>query len=286
MSTVSRRIDMVGFISTHNCNPNGDPNEGNRPRMTFDGRGIMTDVCIKSMIRSRVALLHGQEEGYDIFIKADDVSLETKAKDVIAKVLDEHGMSADDLKKEPDSVMKEAMSAAYFDIRSFGGVINTLVKEKYCDGKITGPVQVSFAESLDEIMPEELVITRKSVATEAEIKEKSNTMGKKWIVPYAVYRFEVHISGALAEKTGFSEKDLEILKNAIFNMYETGYTSSKTGMSVDRLYIFEHKSKYGDCRFSQLNNAVQATMSDDHLSYSIDFDSTVIPDSVKVEVME
>ena len=147
-------------------------------------------------------------------------------------------------------------------------------------------MQVSFAESLYPINPVRLTLTRVDVSTEADLKKKDREVGAKWIVPYGVYKFEGHISANVAEKNGFTEEDLELLIQAILKMYDFGYSASKTGMEVSKLIVFRHGSKYGDCSFKTLREAVHEKPVEDtpgRKDVKVTVDKTAIPESVEVE---
>lgn len=283
---IKERVDMFGYMSCRNANPGGDPDNDNCPRQELDGMGIITDVNLKRRIRDYILLAHNKEPGYDMYVQRDDIALETKANGIINQVLNDTEMKPDELKKSPDrkQLLHKALANEYFDIRAFGGVISTYSKNKYSDGQITGPVQVSFAESLGPIDPVELSITRVSIQTEKDKEEKDNEIGKKYILPYGVYKFEVHITPAVAAKTGFTYGDLEILKEAIFNMYEVNYTASKTGMSVDKLFVFTHSSAMGNCRVAKLRSLLQETYNPDDKTYQVT--AGQLPKGITLEVLE
>lgn len=280
---LENRIDMVGYIKVVNANPNGDPDKGNEPRTLMDGHGIITDMALKYKLRDYIEAAHGGEEGFARFIKPDGITLEAKSQQVLEKALKEYGK---ELKKDPNaaSILHRAMADTFFDIRMFGGVVTTFTKERYSDGKINGPVQISFAESLDPIIPEELTITRCSVASEKEKKEKDRNMGNKWIVPFGVYKFTVSVSAAQAEKLGFTEDDLQILIESLFNMYMVGESTSKKGISVDRLFIFRHSSKLGSCRPDRLESIITCDVNPEHKTVS--YEVGEVPAGVELTIME
>lgn len=285
---LNQRVDMVGFIKVVSANPNGDPDMNNEPRSFIDGIGYMTDASIKYKIREWIENRFGDQPGFARFIKGDGVPLETKTNEVIQAFLEKEGLTEAELKKCPDcqKLLHKAMCDGYFDIRLFGGVLTTMTKNKWTDGKITGPVQVSYAQSLEPIAPVCVTITCVSVASESEKEQdgKERNMGTKWIVPYAVYRFDVHVSGALAEKAGMTEEDLDILIQAIWNLYDTEGSSSKTGMDVAALYVFRHDSKFGDCKFSQIDQALHAAADFEERTFDVELEEGKLPESVSVTV--
>lgn len=287
---LDKRIDMLGFIKVKYANPNGNPGEGNEPRMLLDGTGYMTDVSLKYKIRDWIEKKYGDRPGFARFIKSDGITLETKTTERIFEYLIEKGLTENDLKKNRVSwnMLYRAMTDVYFDLRMFGGVMTAMSKRKWTDGKITGPVQISYAESLDIINPVNDPITCASVASDKEKEEdgKEQNMGDKWIVPYAIYRFEVHVSGCLAEKIGMTEEDLRILTEAIWNMYDANSTSSKTGIDMEKLYVFRHDSKLGNCKFAQLRKAIETKADFTKQEFTAEVHKELIPDSVELTVME
>lgn len=282
------KIDFIGFIEVKNSNPNGDIDMDNQPRQHDDGYGYMTDVCIKRKIRDSVALLKEGEPRYNLYIANDETALESKAMSVIT----ENGgyekikeMSYD----AKHTFIKDEFADKYFDVRAFGAVVTTFTKDKYLDGQIKGPVQISFADSIEEITVEQLTISRVAIQTEKDLKEKKQELGKKWIIPYAVYRFEGHISANVADKTGFDDEDKDVLIEAIWKMYDNNLSSSSAGISMQKLFVFEHSSKYGDCNFRKLSNAIHIDKIQPEIGkpyYEINLIDGVVPDSIKVNILE
>lgn len=253
MEALKNRIDMIGYITVRNSNPNGDVDMNNMPRQDLEGYGLISDVCLKRNIRDNVALLYGDQEGYDIYIKDDGIALETKVNECSSAF-----KKAKDIKgAEYGNLIKGKLCEKYFDIRAFGAVITGLTKIPGANGQLLGPVGVTFADSLEPIDPQELTISRVSIQTEKDREQKASEFGKKWIVPYAVYRFEVHISAAAAERTGFSEEDLTVLIESIRTMYENRHTSSKNDISLTNLFVFKHDSKLGNCQMSKLSSLIK-----------------------------
>lgn len=280
------KVDFVGFIEVRNSNPNGDIDAGNMPRQDDDGYGYMTNGCIKRKIRDAAALRMQGKEGYALYIENDNIALEAKAME--PAIL----MDVDKLEKMPAderaAYLKDYVLKKYFDIRAFGAVLTTYSTKKWTDGQMKGPVQITFAESLEPVDPKELTISRVSVTTEKDKKLKDHELGKKWIVPYGVYRFEGHISADLAEKAGFTEEDLEVLLDAVWNMYENTKSDSQSDISVKNLFVFEHGSRLGNCRFSDLNKLIKVEKNTTQFgrdTYDIHLDGNV-PDGVKTRVYE
>lgn len=284
------KIDFIGFIECRNANPNGDIDEAGRPRQNDDGFGYMTDVCIKRRIKECAKILKQGDPRYKLYIDNDRIALETKAE----KFVVENGggelikkMST----KEKADLVKDKFKAEYFDIRTFGGVISSFIKEKYLDGQIRGCVQISFAQSLDIISPEQLTISRVSVQTEKDSKEKNKELGKKWIVPYGIYMFEGHINPFAAEKNGFTEEDKNILFESILKMYDYELSSSSTGISVLKIFIFEHGNQLGKCSFRNIMECLEINKNESgnlYIScpYDISVNYSILPDGIKAICMK
>lgn len=251
MSAITNRYDFVVLFDVENGNPNGDPDAGNMPRIDPEtGYGLVTDVCLKRKIRNYVEVAKEDEAGYRIYIK-DGVPLNRSDAEACAYI----GVKPDDKslkeakKKDPDLDIKlrDFMCSNFYDIRTFGAVMTTFVKGALNCGQVRGPVQLGFARSIDPIIPQEVTITRVAITTEADAEKKGTEMGRKYIVPYALYRVEGFISANLARKvTGFSEEDLELLWTAILNMFENDHSAARGMMAVRELIIFKHDSELGD----------------------------------------
>lgn len=232
---IKNRYEFVILFDVENGNPNGDPDAGNLPRIDPEsGYGIVTDVCIKRKIRNYVETVKEDSEGYKIYIK-EDVPLnrsDSTAYDYLGT--DDKGIK--DLKKkdpEVDRKIRDFMCRNFFDIRTFGAVMTTFVKAALNCGQVRGPVQLGFSRSIDPIVSQEVTITRVAITTEKDAESKSTEMGRKNIVPYALYRTEGYISANLARKvTGFSEEDLELLWEAIINMFEIDHSAARGKMAV------------------------------------------------------
>jgi len=243
---IKNRYEFVLLFDVENGNPNGDPDMGNMPRVDPQtGHGIVTDVCLKRKIRDYVDLVRTGKEGYDIYVKDGVVLNEqhTKAYTALGKKPD---------KKTPnDAELTKFMCQHFFDIRAFGAVMTTDVN---C-GQVRGPVQFTFARSQDPIFQQEITVTRCAVTNEAKAKElraegkELQTMGKKQIVPYGLYRAEGYVSANLAKKTtGFSEEDLALLWESLVNMFEHDHSASRGKLSAKKLIVFKHDSELGCCQ--------------------------------------
>lgn len=257
---IRNRYDFVVLFDVENGNPNGDPDNGNAPRVDLDtGHGIVTDVCMKRKIRNYVELVKEGEPGYQIYIK-EGTPLNAKDKNAYTELnIDEKKIPA--MKKddpELDERIKDFMCSRYFDIRTFGAVMTTFVKANLNCGQVRGPVQFGFARSVDPIVPQSLTITRVAITTEKDAEKKKTEMGRKEIVPYGLYRAEGYVSANLARKvTGFNEADLELLWEAILNMFEHDRSAARGKMAVRELIIFKHDSELGNAPAHKLFNTVR-----------------------------
>lgn len=287
---IKNRYDFVILFDVENGNPNGDPDAGNMPRVDPEtGYGLVTDVCLKRKIRNYVETLKEDEDGYRIYIK-DGVPLNSSDKAAITALgISEDLKAAKKDDKEIDRKLRDYMCANYYDIRTFGAVMTTFVKGALNCGQVRGPVQIGFARSIDPIVPQEVTITRVAITTEADAEKKGTEMGRKHIVPYALYRAEGFVSANLARKTtGFSEDDLALLWQAILNMFENDHSAARGKMAVRELIVFKHESELGNAPSYKLFDAVTVSRNDSvdvPRSYR-DYTVTVaenIPDGVTCE---
>lgn len=288
---IRNRYEFVVLFDVENGNPNGDPDAGNLPRIDPEsGYGIVTDVCIKRKIRNYVEAVKEDQEGYQIYIK-EDVPL-NRSDNLAYKALDTDAKGVKELKKndpEVDKKIRDFMCQNFYDIRTFGAVMTTFVKAALNCGQVRGPVQLGFARSIDPIMSQEVTITRVAITTEEDAKDKKTEMGRKNIVPYALYRIEGYISANLARKTtGFSEEDLELLWDAIINMFELDHSAARGKMAVRELIVFKHSKELGDCPAYRLFEAVEVEKKADviyprkYQDYSIIIHEERIPDTVEM----
>lgn len=257
---IKNRYEFVILFDVENGNPNGDPDAGNMPRVDPEsGYGLVTDVCLKRKIRNYVETAKEDAPGWRIYVK-DSVPLNRSDKEAL-EYLGVAGKDLKDAKKaDPalDAKVRDFMCQNFFDIRTFGAVMTTFVKGNLNCGQVRGPVQLSFARSVDPILPQEITITRVAITTEADAERKGTEMGRKYIVPYALYRAEGYISANLARKTtGFSEEDLVLLWQAILNMFETDHSAARGKMAVRQLIVFKHDSELGCAPAYKLFEAVK-----------------------------
>ena len=260
MSTpIKNRYDFVILFDVENGNPNGNPDAGNMPRIDPEtGYGLVTDVCLKRKIRNYVEDLKEEAPGYRIYVK-EGVPLNRSDAEALTAV----GVSGDlkaAKKADPgiDKKLRDFMCSNFYDIRTFGAVMTTFVKGALNCGQVRGPVQLNFARSIDPIVPQEVPITRVAITTEADAEKKGTEMGRKHIVPYALYRAEGYVSANLARKTtGFSEDDLQLLWQAILNMFENDHSAARGKMAVRELIVFKHDSELGCAPAYKLFQKVQ-----------------------------
>ena len=242
---IHNRYDFVMLFDVENGNPNGDPDAGNAPRVDAEtGYGFVTDVCLKRKIRNYVELCQEGEPGYNILIKPDK-ALNTKFTEAYVAEnlkLGNKGKNQDDVR-----TARSYMCRNYFDVRMFGAVMST--GEDPC-GIVRGPVQINFARSLSPVFSQDITITRQARTTEGRQETGETEMGRKSVIPYALYRAEGYVSAALANKIpesdGISEKDLELLWTAIINMFEHDHSAARGKMCMRRLYVFRHDSVLGN----------------------------------------
>lgn len=246
---IKNRYEFVILFDVENGNPNGDPDAGNMPRVDPEtGLGLVTDVCLKRKIRNYVETVKEDSTGYRIYIK-DNIPLNRSDAQAYAELELEPGKIKDLKKKDPDLDLKvrDWMCKNFYDIRTFGAVMTTFVKDSLNCGQVRGPVQLGFARSVEPIVPQEVTITRIAITTEADAEKKGTEMGRKYIVPYGLYRCEGFVSANLARKTtGFTEEDLSLLWEAILNMFEHDHSAARGKMAVRELIVFRHYSELGN----------------------------------------
>lgn len=290
---IKNRYEFAIIFDVENGNPNGDPDAGNMPRIDPEtGYGIVTDVCLKRKIRNYVDVVKEGEQGYDIYIKSG-TPLQTKDN----KAFEYHNVDKAQIKKmkkdnpDLDIKLRDFMCENFYDIRTFGAVMTTFVKEHLNCGQVRGPVQLSFARSVDPIFPQEITITRCAITTEEDGEKNTNTMGNKFIVPYGLYVAEGYVSANLARKvTGFSEDDLELLWNSIVNMFEFDHAAARGKMAVRKLVIFKHDSELGNVPSYKLFDAIKIKRKEDvkvarsYDDYEVRIDESEIPHSVTCTV--
>ena len=286
-AVISNKYDFVILFDVENGNPNGDPDAGNMPRVDPEtGLGLVTDVCLKRKIRNYVeawAEIESDRNGYGIYIK-DAVPLETSDKKALVYIGVDNIKDVKKKDKDVDLKIREFMCMNFFDIRTFGAVMTTFVKGALNCGQVRGPVQLGFARSIDPIAPQEITITRVAITTEKDAENKKTEMGRKYIVPYALYKVEGHISANLARKiTGFSEEDLELLWKAIINMFENDHSAARGNMAVRELIVFKHSNELGNAPAYKLFERVKVSRKEEvqvpraYEDYTVEVDTESLP---------
>ena len=286
---IANRYDFVFLFDVRNGNPNGDPDAGNMPRMDPEtGHGLVTDVAIKRKIRNYIAMARGGVPGYDIYMR-DGAVLNVEHR----KAYQHFGIEPDTKsKKAPKDKAQELtrwMCDNFFDIRTFGAVMSTEVNA----GQVRGPVQFTFAESIDTIVPMEISITRSSVTNEKDALLNDRTMGRKHIVPYGLYRAHGFVSGRLANDakkgTGFSEADLSLVWEALANMFDHDRAAARGEMTARGLIVFKHDSDLGNAPAHKLLERVTVTRADGDSpprgfgDYAVKVDEANLPSGITLE---
>lgn len=282
---IKNRYEFVYLFDVKNGNPNGDPDSGNMPRIDPEtSHGIVTDVCLKRKIRNFVEIQKDGATNYSIYVKEKAVLSERRqpAYDAV-----------NDLKDKADKIVKarDWMCANFFDVRTFGAVMST--KENNC-GQVRGPVQFSFAESIDPVVPLEASITRMAVETAAEADKQSGdnrTMGRKAYIPYGLYRAHGYISAPLAKNTGFSEDDLKLLWDALISMFDHDRSAARGEMTARKLFVFKHESELGNAPAGKLFALVDVKRKDESApprsfaDYEVSFAHGKVPQGVTAQEM-
>lgn len=254
--SIQNRYDFVLFFDVKDGNPNGDPDAGNLPRIDPEtGHGLVTDVCLKRKVRNYVQMVKGGGKGNDIFIKE---------KAILNNMIDKAHEQDDVINKEKGEkteAAREYMCRSYYDVRTFGAVMSTGKNA----GQVRGPVQLTFARSIDPVVPLEHSITRMAVATEAEAEKQqgdNRTMGRKFTISYALYRCHGFISAPFAEKTGFNDFDLKLFWEAVVNMFDHDRSAARGQMAARKLIVFKHDSKMGNAPAHGLFDMIKISKND------------------------
>jgi len=252
MAELKNRIDFVYLFDVQDGNPNGDPDAGNLPRVDAEtGMGLVTDVCLKRKVRNYVQTAKGSGLNFDIFVKEKAV-LDNLVNEIYETDAVKHAE-----KSEQKDTAKKALCDKYYDIRTFGAVIATKDKQ----GQVRGPIQFTFARSVDSIVALEHSITRMAV-TKAEDIDKERTMGRKATVPYGLYMCHGFISANLAKQTGFDEDDLQLFWDALKNMFDVDRSAARGMMSAQKLIVFKHDSELGNAPANKLFDLVTVQKKD------------------------
>lgn len=262
--SLAHRYDFVLLFDVKDGNPNGDPDAGNLPRLDAEtGHGLVTDVALKRKVRNFVGLVKGEQPPYEIYVKEKAI-LNNQHKRAYVGIGREDLLDGDDKKRKGGAAVDDArawMCRNFFDVRTFGAVMSTGIN---C-GQVRGPVQLTFARSIDPIVASEHSITRMAVATEAEAEKQegdNRTMGRKHTVPYGLYRAHGFVSAFLAKQTGFSEDDLALFWQALCQMFEHDRSAARGEMGTRGLYVFKHDSELGNAPAHALFERVQVQRKD------------------------
>lgn len=280
MNELKNRIDFVYIFDVQDGNPNGDPDAGNLPRVDAEtGMGIVTDVCIKRKVRNYVQVAKGLANGYDIFVKEKAV-----LNNEIDKAHDDAKVKA---AQNKIAAARQYMCEHYYDIRTFGAVMSTGKNA----GQVRGPIQLTFARSVNPVATSEHSITRIAVATpkEAESQNGENhTMGRKATIPYGLYVCHGFISANLAQQTGFTEDDLALFFNALKNMFDLDRSAARGLMSAQKLIVFRHASELGNAPANKLFDLVKIEKTTNDVprsfkDYAVSINTSALPNGVTVE---
>ena len=278
---IKNRYDFVYLFDVQDGNPNGDPDGDNTPRTDYEtGQGLVTDVCLKRKVRNYVQIKMGEDLQNQIFVKEgailnNEIKKAYKALDLKPK---EKGKESDNKDKA-----RQYMCEHYYDIRTFGAVMSTGDNA----GQVRGAVQLTFARSIDPVMTSEHTVTRMAVTDEKD-KDKERTMGRKATVPYGLYRAHGFISAALARETTFSEDDLDLLWEALKNMFDLDRSAARGLMAARRLIVFKHDDDLGNAPAHKLFELVKVEAKDPNRparsfsDYEITIDESKLPKGVQL----
>ncbi|MDC0299849.1 type I-C CRISPR-associated protein Cas7/Csd2 [Verrucomicrobia bacterium] len=279
---MKNRYDFLFLFDCTDANPNGDPDAGNLPRLDVEsGQGLVTDVCLKRKIRNYVATISNGSSGHRIYFSEGEVH-NNQHKEAYDEIGEKPG------KKVKPEIKEKAtawMCKNYFDVRTFGAVMSTDVN---C-GQVRGPVQLSFARSIDPIVTSEHAITRSSVTNEKDI-EKERTMGRKFTVPYGLYKAQGFVNPFLAKQTGFNEEDLELLFQSLENAFQFDQSAARPAGSMNprKLILFRHENELGKAPSHKLFESVAIRKKDSvdvprsFHDYDFSVDRGAIPEGVAV----
>lgn len=287
---IQNRYDFVLLFDVKDGNPNGDPDAGNLPRVDAEtGCGLVTDVSLKRKVRNYVGIVKGEQPPFEIYVKEKAI-LNKQHERAYEAIGAGELLKGEDKKRKGGDKVDEArawMCKNFYDVRTFGAVMSTGVN---C-GQVRGPVQLTFARSLDPIVAQEHSITRMAVATEAEAEKQegdNRTMGRKHTVPYGLYVAHGFVSSHLAAQTGFSEADLELLWEALANMFEHDRSAARGEMATRGLYVFKHESQLGNAHAHSLFAFIQPKLKEgitgprDFGDYTVAVKEESLPDGISL----
>lgn len=262
---INNRYDFVLLFDVKDGNPNGDPDAGNLPRVDPEtGHGLVTDVCLKRKVRNYVQLSKGSEQGYDIFIKEKSVLNKSIGEGYKSLGIDLSEPPKDEKDGKKRKTKGEAqgseiekgrqhMCESYYDVRTFGAVMSTGANA----GQVRGPVQMTFARSVGQVVPLEHSITRVAKTTEERAETGGSEMGRKFTIPYGLYRAHGFVSAPFASQTGFNEDDLTLFWEALVSMFEHDRSAARGQMATRKLIVFKHDSNMGSAPAHKLFDMVK-----------------------------
>lgn len=287
---IENRYDFILLFDVKDGNPNGDPDAGNLPRVDAEtGRGLVTDVSLKRKVRNYVGMVKAEQPPFEIYVKEKAI-LNKQHERAYEAIGASDAIKGDDKKRKGGEKVDEArawMCKNFYDVRTFGAVMSTGVN---C-GQVRGPVQLTFARSVDPIVAQEHSITRMAVATEAEAAKQegdNRTMGRKHTVPYGLYVTHGFVSAHLAAQTDFSDADLALLWESFANMFEHDRSAARGEMSTRGLYVFKHESQLGNAPAHDLFARIQPKLKEgvmvprDFGDYSVSVDAANLPQGVEL----
>lgn len=281
--SLQHRYDFVLLFDVKDGNPNGDPDAGNLPRVDAEtGQGLVTDVSLKRKVRNFIGILHDEQPPYEIYVKEKSVLNNQNLRAYQAYELIPEAKKLPKNEQDARNVIGW-MCKNFYDIRTFGAVMTTEVNT----GQVRGAVQMTFARSVDPVIANEHSITRMAVTNEKDL-EKERTMGRKFTVPYGLYVAHGFVSAHLAERTGFSDSDLELLWQALGNMFEHDRSASRGEMATRGLYVFKHEGKLGNAPAYSLFERIKAELKDkdsvprSFSDYTVTVDADNLPNGVEL----
>lgn len=288
--SLNHRYDFVLLFDVKDGNPNGDPDAGNLPRVDAEtGQGLVTDVSLKRKVRNFVGLLQGEQAPYEIYVKEKAILNKQHERAYQAIPGGAELLAGDDKKRKGGDKVEEArqwMCKNFYDVRTFGAVMSTGVN---C-GQVRGPVQMTFARSIDPVIASEHSITRMAVATEKEAEKQdgdNRTMGRKFTVPYGLYVAHGFVSAHLADQTGFSESDLALLWQSLSQMFEHDRSAARGEMATRGLYVFKHEGKLGNAPayslFERVKAEKQVEVARSFADYVVTIDEANLPNGIELQ---
>ena len=287
--SLQNRYDFVLLFDVKDGNPNGDPDAGNLPRVDAEtGQGLVTDVSLKRKVRNFVGILHDEQPPYEIYVKEKAILNKQHERAYQAIPGGAELLAGDDKKRKGGDKVEEArqwMCQNFYDVRTFGAVMSTGVN---C-GQVRGAVQITFARSIDAVIASEHSITRMAVATEKEAEKQdgdNRTMGRKFTVPYGLYVAHGFVSAHLANQTGFSDSDLDLLWQALTTMFEHDRSAARGEMATRGLYVFKHESKLGNAPayslFERIKAQKQVEVPRSFADYTVSVDTENLPNGIEL----